>query len=155
MNKNLLILVGALIIIAVAVGAWFAFGTRQAAPVVVTPTPVTPQITYVNASADNIVVTSPIPGAVTGKSFTVTGKARGPWYFEASFPVEVKDPSGNTLATGVAQAQGDWMTTDFVPFSVAITIPGAYQGPATLILKKDNPSAEPQNDASMSFPITI
>ncbi|MFM2414968.1 MAG: hypothetical protein RI911_661, partial [Candidatus Parcubacteria bacterium] len=28
-------------------------------------------------------------------------------------------------------------------------------GPATLILKKDNPSGEPQNDASLSIPITV
>lgn len=113
------------------------------------------QIVYKNATANNIVVTNPTPGAVTGKSFTVTGKARGPWYFEASFPVRVLDKDGKQLAIAVAQAQGEWMTTEFVPFSVNITVPQSYIGPATLELQKDNPSGLPENDASISFPFTI
>jgi Immunoglobulin-like domain of bacterial spore germination len=113
------------------------------------------KITYKNATINDIVVTNPTPGAVTGKTFTVTGKARGPWYFEASFPVRVLDGNGNVLATGVAKAQGDWMTTEFVPFTVSITVPGAYIGPATLVLQKDNPSGLPEKDASISFPFTI
>jgi hypothetical protein len=113
------------------------------------------QPTYINASADNIVVDLPFPGAVTGKSFTVKGRARGTWYFEASFPVEVLDKNGKRLTIIPAQAQGEWMTTEFVPFSVAVSVPSTYIGPATLVLHKDNPSGLPQNDASISFPITI
>ena len=113
------------------------------------------KITYNNATINDIVVTNPTPGAVTGKTFTVTGKARGTWYFEASFPVRVLDGNGNVLATGIAQAQGDWMTTEFVPFVVAITVPTAYIGGATLVLQKDNPSGLPEKDASISFPFTI
>jgi hypothetical protein len=111
--------------------------------------------TYINASPDNIVVDLPFPGAVTGKTFSVTGKARGTWYFEASFPIEVKDKDGKTIAQLPAQAQGEWMTTEFVPFNVVVSVPQTYIGPATLILHKDNPSGLPQNDASISFPITI
>lgn len=111
--------------------------------------------TYINASADNIVVDTPQPGAVTGKTFTVKGRARGPWYFEASFPVKVLDKNGASLVQVPAQAQGDWMTTDFVPFSVEISVPKSYIGPATLVLRKDNPSGLPQNNASISIPMTI
>ncbi|MDB5265215.1 MAG: hypothetical protein JWN64_786 [Parcubacteria group bacterium] len=110
---------------------------------------------YVHASADLIVIDLPFPGAVTGKEFKVTGKARGTWFFEASFPVEVLDRNGNILSTGIGQAQGEWMTENFVPFSADIKVPDTYQGPATLVLKKDNPSGMPENDASVSFPITI
>ena len=113
------------------------------------------KITYKNSTANDIVVTNPTAGSVTAKTFTVTGKARGPWYFEASFPVRVLDGKGNVLATGVAQAQGDWMTTEFVPFTVSITVPNAYTGSATLVLQKDNPSGLPEKDASISFPFTI
>lgn len=111
--------------------------------------------TYQNASADLIKVTLPYPGAVTGKEFAVKGEARGGWYFEASFPVEVKDKNGQTLVSVPAQAEGDWMTSDFVPFTANIKIPDTYQGPATIILHKDNPSGMPENEASVSFPITI
>lgn len=114
-----------------------------------------PEPTYVNASADMIRVTNPTPGAVTGKSFTVTGEARGNWYFEASFPIEVRDSSGNLLTTVVAQADGEWMTTEFVPFTAEVTVDESFIGEAVLTLKKDNPSGLPENDASMSFPFTI
>jgi hypothetical protein len=113
------------------------------------------KISYVNSSSDLIQVDLPFPGAVTGKDFRIVGKARGVWYFEASFPVQVLDKNGAVLFEGPAQAEGDWMTNDFVPFEVQIKVPDSYIGPATIILKKDNPSGEAQRDASISFPITI
>jgi hypothetical protein len=113
------------------------------------------QATYINATADLIRVELPFPGAVTGKEFSVIGEARGTWYFEASFPIEVLDSTGNLLATGIAQAQSDWMTENLVPFTANVVVPASYTGPATLVLKKDNPSGLPELDASMSFPITI
>jgi len=110
---------------------------------------------YENASGDNITVELPFPGAVVGKKFSVIGEARGTWYFEASFPVVLLDRYGKILTQTPAQAQGEWMTNDFVPFKADLSSPGSYEGPATLVLKKDNPSGLPQNDASISFPITI
>lgn len=115
----------------------------------------TPEITYVNASSDMIVPELPFPGAVTGKEFSVIGTARGNWYFEASFPIEVLDQDGNTLVQSYATAQGEWMTTEFVPFKGEVKIPETYIGPATLVLHKDNASGEPDKDASISFPIVI
>ena len=112
-------------------------------------------ITYVKSSSDMIVVELPFPGSVTGKEFSVIGKARGTWFFEASFPITVLDKDGNTIAQGIAQAQNDWMTTEFVPFKADIKIPDTYIGKATLVLRKDNPSGLPEHDASISFPFTI
>ncbi|MEK9176808.1 MAG: Gmad2 immunoglobulin-like domain-containing protein [Patescibacteria group bacterium] len=112
-------------------------------------------ITYVNATADDIVVDLPFPGAVVGKEFSVVGKARGPWYFEASFPVVILGENGEILAQVPAQAEGEWMTENFVPFKADLAIPESYIGPATLVVKKDNPSGLPEHDASVSFPITI
>lgn len=113
------------------------------------------EITYVNASQDLIVPELPFPGAVTGKDFSVIGKARGNWYFEASFPIDVLDKDGNILVKSYATAQGEWMTTEFVPFKGEVKIPETYIGPATLVLHKDNASGEPDKDASISFPIVI
>ena len=113
------------------------------------------KITYMNASADLIVPELPFPGAVTGKEFSVIGTARGNWYFEASFPIDVLDKDGNILVQTYATAQGEWMTTDFVPFKGEVKVPETYTGPATLVLKYSNASGEPERDASISFPIVI
>lgn len=116
---------------------------------------ITPPISYNNATANNIVATTPGPGAVVGKEFSVIGQARGPWFFEASFPIEVLDKDGKQLAIGIAQAQGEWMTENFVPFRADIKVPESYIGKATLVMRKDNPSGLLEHDASISYPITI
>lgn len=116
-----------------------------------------PTPTYVNASADLIRVSNPTPGSVVGKPITVMGEARGTWYFEASFPIEVRDSAGMVIATGIGQPVNgaDWMTENFVPFSTTITIPQGFIGEAVLTLMNDNPSGMVENARSVSFPITI
>jgi len=120
------------------------------------------EVSYANASADLIQVELPYPGAVVGKKFSVIGRARGNWFFEASFPVTVLDKEGKILVQHYAMAQADpatgevnWMTTEFVLFRGDLVIPEHYIGPATLLLMKDNPSGLPEYDASISFPIVI
>lgn len=110
-------------------------------------------ITYTNSSVDLITVESPLPGDTIHKDLSVIGKARGTWFFEASFPIQVLDKDGKVLSQGIAEAQSDWMTSDFVPFKATINIPDSYTGPVTLVLKKDNPSDLPEHDASISFPL--
>jgi hypothetical protein len=114
-----------------------------------------PAIIYENASADMIEIELPYPGAVVGKEFSVIGRARGSWFFEASFPIDLLDADGQILAQSYAMTAEEWMTTDFVSFRGEIKAPQDYIGPATLILMKDNPSGEPQFDASVSFPIVV
>ena len=115
----------------------------------------TETITYTNASSDLITIELPLPGDVTGKEFKILGTARGYWFFEASFPIDILDADGVVLATGIGQSIGEWMTEDFVKFSADIKIPIWYIGPATIVLKKDNPSGLPENEASISYPIVI
>ena len=103
--------------------------------------------------SDLIRVTAPLPDALIGSPLLVAGEARGNWYFEASFPVELHDAAGELLAIAPAQAQGEWMTTEFVPFELELD----FQLPSTdtgmLILHKDNPSGLPEFDASISIPV--
>ncbi|NOS66821.1 MAG: hypothetical protein HOO67_00405 [Candidatus Peribacteraceae bacterium] len=103
------------------------------------------------ASAD-ITVGFPKANAVVQSPLTVTGTARGTWYFEASFPIKLLDDQGNELASAVAQAQGDWMTEDFVPFVTTLTFTTTAKM-GTLVLQKDNPSGMPENDKSVSIPV--
>lgn len=85
---------------------------------------------------------------------TVTGEARGTRYFEASFPVELLDEDGNSLAKGVAQAQSDWMTENFVPFTITLTFTAPPSGTTgTLVLHKDNPSGDPAKEDALIIPV--
>jgi hypothetical protein len=101
-----------------------------------------------------VTIVSPKEGATVGKTFTITGKAPGNWYFEASFPIIVSDKDGSKIATSHGQAQSDWMTTDLVPFTAKIDV-GSYSGPVTVNLLRDNPSGLPENDDSTSFDVVV
>ncbi len=85
--------------------------------------------------------------------FIVKGKARGNWFFEASFPVRLFDAAGSELAIGVAQAKGDWMTTDFVPFEVKLEFQKPAAKTGVLVLEKDNPSGLPEHDDAARIPV--
>lgn len=96
---------------------------------------------------------SPKPNAVVQSPLMVTGAARGNWYFEASFPVKLLDANGNVLVQTPAQAQGEWMTTEFVPFSVKLAFETPTTTTGTLVLQKDNPSGLPEYDNALYIPI--
>jgi Immunoglobulin-like domain of bacterial spore germination len=118
----------------------------------------TPAATTSPDLSDLIVVTSPKSGAIIGtSSLTVTGKARGSFYFEASFPVYLTDWDGRIIAQGQAHAQGDWMTSDFVPFTATLTytVPAGSNKRGTLILHNDNPSGDPARDKALELPIVF
>jgi hypothetical protein len=103
----------------------------------------------------SIVIDAPKEGATVTSPLTVIGKARGGWYFEASFPVRLLDALGNEIAVVPAQAQGEWMTEDFVPFIAELTfsVPSAQYG--KLILMKDNPSGLPENDEQVEVAVWL
>jgi hypothetical protein len=107
--------------------------------------------------SDVIVLTSPRDGATVTSPLIITGRARGNWYFEADFPIELIDlRTGLIIARGIGQAQGEWMTENFVPFRAELTFPKpATTTPAKLLLRKDNPSGLPENDASISITVTV
>jgi len=92
-SKRIVIII---LIILAGLIVWFGFFKVRTAVAPVEES----KITYVNASIDLIQVTLPFPDAVTGKEFKVVGRARGYWFFEASFPVEVLDKDGNRVDDG-------------------------------------------------------
>lgn len=102
---------------------------------------------------ENIRVTSPLPQAVIENPVTIIGEARGTWFFEASFPVSIVGDNGMILGSGVAEAKGDWMTDDFVPFEATINFSGSPILSGSIILSRDNPSGLPKNDAKILIPI--
>lgn len=106
------------------------------------------------ASKDHLIrVTGPKGGELVQSPLVVSGEARGNWYFEASFPVQLLDANGTELAILPAQAQAEWMTTEFVPFSVTLTFAPPATSTGTLVLKKDNPSGLPEYDDELLIPV--
>ncbi len=110
-------------------------------------------VSSINAQ-DMVELTSPAANATVTSPLTLSGRARGPWYFEASFPVDIRDASDTVIAQHYAEAQGDWMTTDWVPFTSTVTFPAQPAGSVGfIVLKKDNPSGLPEYDASVVVPV--
>ena len=96
-----------------------------------------------------IILDSPKEGSAISSPVKVSGKARGNWFFEATFPVVLTDWDGLIIAEGFATADGEWMTTEFVPFTAELTFTKpTYSDRGTLVLKKANTSGLPQNDAA-------
>jgi hypothetical protein len=111
-----------------------------------------------SCKSDMIVVTSLVPGDSISSPLTIEGRARGPWYFEADFPVSVVDWDGRIIGGGIARAQDEWMTIDFVPFRVDITFElppeeDRVYDRGAIIFEKDNPSGLPENADALEIPI--
>ena len=102
---------------------------------------------------DKIQIDTPRPNGVVTSPLTIEGRARGTWYFEATFPVILEDASGTVLVSGTARATGDWMSEDFVSFTAELTFgkPAATEG--TLILQRANPSGQPENEEALRLPV--
>lgn len=98
---------------------------------------------------DLIELATPLPDAVIQSPLAIEGRARGRWYFEASFPAYLVDAAGDTIAVMPVQAEGDWMTEEFVPFKATLTFTATTSEAGTLILMKDNPSGLPENAAEL------
>lgn len=100
-----------------------------------------------------IQVFSPRPNASIKSPLTVTGQARGYWFFEASFPIHLFDGEGNKIATAIATAKEEWMTEDFVPFEATFTFDSVPTETGMLVFEKDNPSGLPENADQLRIPI--
>lgn len=105
---------------------------------------------------DLIKVDSPRPNNTVSSTFTISGEARGHWYFEADFPIEIEDSNGETLTTVIATAEGDWMTEEFVPFEAEVDLSGIdLTDTGNIFLRKDNPSGLPENDDFLRIPVSF
>lgn len=105
--------------------------------------------------ADLIQVVSPHSNQTVSSPIEISGQARGSWYFEASFPVSLIDAQGNILAQAPMSAQGEWMTTSFVPFKGSISYQSAATTSAILVLENDNPSGMPENQKRIEIPLVL
>ena len=103
-----------------------------------------------------ITVDSPVPGQTVTSPLFITGEARGPWYFEATFPVMLTNWDGLIIGEGYATAQDNWMTEELVPFEATLTFNyPEYGDTGSLILQKSNPSGLPEKDDAIELIINF
>ncbi len=119
-------------------------------------------IPHLTIKKSSVIVDSLKEGDVISSPISLTGQARGTWFFEGSFPVVIVDWDGLIIGEGHVQAKSDWMTTGFVPFEGVITfkkpvnsVSGTYSNRGAVILKKDNPSDLPENDDAVEIGVVF
>ncbi len=105
-----------------------------------------------------ISVTTPAPQATINPNIgiSLSGSAKGNWFFEATAPVAVYDNANNKLAEKYISAHGDWMTTSFVTFSGTIDpflTHGALAG--YVLFSNSNPSDNEGTRHSIKVPVTF
>ncbi len=101
-----------------------------------------------------MIVTTPAAGAKIASPRRHYGTAKGSYYFEASFPIEILDASGKVIGQGHADAQSDWMTTEYVPFKSHHNLYLSRRGQnRDDPLKNDNPSGDPAKDKHFDVPV--
>jgi hypothetical protein len=115
------------------------------------PEPAAPAA-IVEAPAVN--VSAPLANARVTSPLIVEGDARGDWYFEAQFPLELRAADGTILAEAPARAQSDWMTEAPVPFRGELTFRVTQDTPATLVLQEDMPG-EGATPREITIPVAL
>ena len=103
----------------------------------------------------DVILFSPKPNETVSSPILLQGKARGSWFFEASFPVSLVDSSNKELARSHVEAIGDWMTEDYVEFKGILNFEVNVTTSATLVLEKDNPSGLPENAGKIEVSIIL
>lgn len=125
-----------------------AIETPDPTPPAITPEP-TPKVT------SSVTVSAPLPNTQIKSPLMVSGLAPGTWFFEGSFPVTLRDRSGNTIATGIATSTENWMTEQTIPFAATLVWTNATGTEGVLVLKKDNPSGDPAHDENLEIPVSL
>ncbi len=154
MMRNKALIIALSLILGLALGGLIGWYFKNRSPAEENG-PVAENIGNAAEKADLIRVETPRPNQKITSPLTILGEARGTWFFEASFPVKLLDENGNLLAQIPAQAQGEWMTENFVPFTAKLEFPKPNTAKGLLILEKDNPSGLPQNADQLEIPVNF
>ena len=95
-------------------------------------------------------------GEVVASPLIVEGRARGYWFFEATFGLEVRNAVGTVIAQHYAEALDEWMTEEYVPFRGEITFPTQPSGTqGSVVFKRANASGDPERDQELVIPVTF
>ncbi|GHA26317.1 hypothetical protein GCM10007103_04590 [Salinimicrobium marinum] len=107
------------------------------------------------AIKDTIEVYQLRPGEIISSPLKIEGRARGTWYFEASFAIRLLDENGNELAVVPAEAQDSWMTEDWVPFEATLEFENPDFKEGVLVFEKANPSGLDEHDRDLRVKVAF
>jgi hypothetical protein len=102
---------------------------------------------------DLIQITQPLPGQNIKSPLNIEGIAKGYWFFEASFRVELTDENYQLITESNATATKEWMTEDWVPFTGTLQFPKPKTKNGYLIFYKANPSGMLEKEMSDTLKI--
>jgi len=104
---------------------------------------------------EGILVSLPKRNEKIKSPLKIEGQARGFWFFEAQFSVELYDDNNNFLGRAILTAKEDWMTENFVPFEGELEFSKPSASSGKLKFLSANPSGLPENqkvfDVSIQF----
>jgi|GEM_PF-1295899 len=131
--------------------------SKMDAPVVVHTPPLAAEVEVepVNEAEKYFKLDDLVSGSEISSPLQLSGEARGKWFFEASFPIELRDESGVLLAQAIATADGEWMTDDFVAWNSQIKWATTSAEKGVLKFIRDNPSGLPEHDLSSEIEVYL
>jgi len=135
----IMVLVSFLLLTSLLVG-WLLFRPQQKPTPQPTVSSAPNLIEYSSPKGEIIKILTPQKDTLVNSPISLKGQVRGTWSFEGSFPVVVLDANGKELVNSFATLNGDWMTTEYVPFTANLIFSKPETATGKIILKKDNPS---------------
>ncbi len=158
-EKFALISIAILVFLAIVLRVYQSFQNSQKNGEFIVINPITTSTTAEQIDDLGIIIDQPKPGESFSDPFAVTGKARGFWFFESSFPLKIIDEQAKVWGSGAAIAQADALTDNFVPFVGFIKFLSEEKpvsgSKAFVVFTNDNPSGLPENEISTTVPIII
>lgn len=103
--------------------------------------------------APDIVVTDPSSNQLVSSPLRVAGRAMGPWFFEANAGLKVIDDQGIVLGQSFIQAQGEWMTEEYVEFEGKVEFDPGGANTGEVVFENANPSGDPVRAKEIRIPV--
>jgi hypothetical protein len=102
---------------------------------------------------EGILVSNPKTGQRIESPLIVKGQARGFWFFEAEFIVQVFDDNDFFLGQTILRAEDDWMTEEFVSFQGNLIFSQPSTNKGFLKFLKNNPSGLAEHDKTFQVEV--
>ncbi|MHA6279789.1 Gmad2 immunoglobulin-like domain-containing protein [Salinimicrobium sp. CAU 1759] len=99
-----------------------------------------------------ITIEEPLENSTVNSPLKISGEAKGYWFFEGTAPVRLVTKSGKELVESYVEAQGEWMTEDWVPFSGRLEFE-TKEKRGYLIFSRANASGKPEHDRTLRIPV--
>jgi len=102
---------------------------------------------------EGIIIDFPKENEKIKSPLKITGKAKGNWFFEAEFTVELYDQNDNFLGKTILTAKDNWMTENFVAFEGILEFSGPKTNFGKIRFLSSNPSGLSEHQKIFEMPV--